>query len=89
MAKGTATMGSVLPREKSPVESVPCKGFTRSTSAALAFAGRGFAGALPLFPDGACAVWSAPARGSRVEAIATAPPNFKNARLLAPIPSAM
>ena len=79
MANGTATIGNVLPREKSMVESVPCNGLTQSTRRGVDAAVR---------PEGAfvrCVDCWASARCGSEDRSAAAPVNLRKLRLLAPL----
>ena len=79
MPKGIAAIGSVLPREKTPVESVPCNRFTISTrvGAACSEAARGASEPTPP------ATTAAPADGTPiVDPIAANPVALRKVRLL-------
>src|SRR5580698_6689245 len=77
MPKGSAAMGSVLPRENSGVDAVPCRILTQSTGSRCDFT----LGLLPSFDD--CSARTTPSCMSAV-LTAASPEVFRNARRLGP-----
>src|ERR1700734_3604989 len=77
MPKGSAAMGSVLPRENSGVDAVPCRMLTQSTGSRGAWVLALFASLAP------CAALTAPS-SVNTALTAASPDVFRNARLLGP-----
>src|ERR1700679_781425 len=78
MPKGSAAMGSVLPRENSGVDAVPCRMLTQSTASRCNWTLALFASRDP------CSARTAPSSMNTV-LTAASPDVFRNARLLGPL----